>query len=454
MISAQNKALNELTADTDFTIEHYRLLLQLAIKNYKVVSYANIPWGERFVLWRHDMDYSMNRGLALARIEAELGVKATYFINPHSEFYNIAESGQHSVIQEIISLGHDLGLHFDAAFYEIQSEQDLSKRIQQDVTYIQQLFQKLPTAFSFHNPSAPHLTFESDYYGGSLNCYSKRFKSAVPYCSDSNGYWRFRRLFDVLSEATDPCLQVLTHPGWWQTKPMPPRQRIARAVYGRSVDTLRFYDKGLEKDGRKNLCGDSQVLDVIRLLLPQQFELFDYLWNQGRLKTLFVDLWCQFEVQMARLLKVLFFKDWRVPAGEINTLFDEHWQKMDRWTMLDFLFGASWDQHVGIHEDSYRKWETIRNQIIRGYVTPNHSGLVEGSKFICQLMQYLAKWGKNQSIKYDGLACLKSIGLPIEKAPGNSLCERLVENSSNDSFEFDQRWIQFNQQIPGSLRGT
>ncbi len=49
--------------------------------------------------------------------------------------------------------------------------------------------------------------------GGSATSYA--------YVSDANGYWRFRRLLDVLVEGTDVRLHVLTHPGWWQAEPMP-----------------------------------------------------------------------------------------------------------------------------------------------------------------------------------------------------------------------------------------
>jgi hypothetical protein len=78
------------------------------------------------------------------------------------------------------------------------------------------LFGIRPVAFSFHNPLAAHLDCDADVYGGLVNCYSKRFKQEVAYGSDSNGYWRFWRIFDVLYEKKDARLQVLTHPGWWK----------------------------------------------------------------------------------------------------------------------------------------------------------------------------------------------------------------------------------------------
>ena len=251
MISIDNKPIRSISTDNDFTLNNYRQLIKLAKEKYEPASYKGIPFGRKFVLWRHDCDYSLNRSLSLAKIEHEEGIRATYFLNPHCEFYNPLESGQAQIVKSILGLGHDIGLHFDAAFYATESEAQLNDQVKQEAQLLEQVFGVRMSAFSFHNPSAFHLTCEAEIYGGLINCYSKRFKTKIPYCSDSNGYWRFRRLHDVFEQATDPCLQVLTHPGWWQNKPMPPRQRIYRCAYGRAEAAMRQYDNGLEQMGRE-----------------------------------------------------------------------------------------------------------------------------------------------------------------------------------------------------------
>ena len=43
---------------------------------------------ERQIIWRHDIDMSVHRAYSLAKLERGLGVKSTFFILPHSEFYN------------------------------------------------------------------------------------------------------------------------------------------------------------------------------------------------------------------------------------------------------------------------------------------------------------------------------------------------------------------------------
>ena len=153
MISIKNKPINFQENNQDFTVDAYRKLISLALSSYKIVDYRSIPWGQRFILWRHDCDLSLNRSLALARIEAEMGLRSTFFINPHSEFYNLHESSQIAMIKEINQLGHDIGLHFDTLFYNTASEVELHKQVAYEADVLMRILGVRPTVFSFHNPS-------------------------------------------------------------------------------------------------------------------------------------------------------------------------------------------------------------------------------------------------------------------------------------------------------------
>ena len=115
MISIENQPVNHQASDQDFTVGAYRQLISLALASYHVADYRRIPWGDHFVLWRHDCDSSLNRSFALARTEAEMGLRSTFFVNPHSEFYNLLEYGQLALVKEISKFGHDIGLHFDVS---------------------------------------------------------------------------------------------------------------------------------------------------------------------------------------------------------------------------------------------------------------------------------------------------------------------------------------------------
>src|SRR5947208_11960648 len=99
--------------EADFTEEHYRAILTATRRRYSFASFDERP-DTPHVLWRHDVDLSPHRALAIARLEADAGVLSTYCVLLHSEFYNLLEAGITERIREIVRLGHRLGLHFDA----------------------------------------------------------------------------------------------------------------------------------------------------------------------------------------------------------------------------------------------------------------------------------------------------------------------------------------------------
>jgi len=426
MISINNKTHNDDADDQDFTIDAYRQLISLVQTSYQVTDYRSIPWGQRFLLWRHDCDISLHRAVALAKIESEMGLRSTFFVNLHCEFYNLFELSQLMLVKEIVQLGHDIGLHFDADLYDITSEVELHKQVSYEADLIGRYVGVCrPSAFSFHNPSTFHLTCEEDSYGGLVNCYSKRFKSEVSYCSDSNGYWRFRRLFDVLDEAKDPCIQVLTHPGWWQDKPMPPRQRIFRSAYGRATAAMRIYDQSLADYGRINHTGKEQAIRFLELVNPELFELCDFLWNSEQYKTLYMELWRLHEGQINRLCKAMLFKEWGVPVQEINTFFEHEGISYDGWQLFKEVFGDSWKSASGQSDATHQTWLILRNQLIHGRSSVEPIQIEIGCVYLCNVIQSISVWGLTQVIAYDGLAEFDL----IEHAKYKSIIDSLSEQS-------------------------
>lgn len=277
---------------SDFTREHYRQLLQLAKRSYVFRSYTDFSRDERFVLWRHDVDLSMQAALALARIEAEEECRATYFLNPHSEFYNVLEREITLCVREIISLGHHIALHLDSQYYGIQSEAELDSVVLREKALLESFFEGPVDAVSFHNPTQFMLSCRRWSYGGLVNAYAEYFQNEVGYCSDSNGYWRHRRLADVLESGEEERLQVLTHDGWWQEAPMSARARVYRCVQGRAEKLMRSYDAILATTpDRANVSDAPDALAHIAEADPAGASFLDELWLRGSHATLFAELW-------------------------------------------------------------------------------------------------------------------------------------------------------------------
>jgi hypothetical protein len=237
----------------DFTRDNYRRMLRLAAEAYTFKGYTDFNRNERFILWRHDIDFSPHSARELARIEAQEGVQATYFLLLHSGFYNLLEREVTDCVREIMELGHSLGLHFDSEFYGLESEGDLERHLDFERDFLEKIFACEIHVFSFHNPTPFAMACQRWQYADLINTYAKYFQEHVGYCSDSNGYWRFRRLEDVLRGGEDERLQVLTHPVWWRDNIMSPRERIQRCVTERATKNMAWYDDQLRISERKNI---------------------------------------------------------------------------------------------------------------------------------------------------------------------------------------------------------
>jgi hypothetical protein len=241
-----------MTAPDDFTRSGYERMLVAALGNYRIGPVSEYGRDVGTAIWRHDVDCSPQAALAFARIEAEKGVRATYYFNIRSDFYNLLEVRNARIALQVASLGHEIGLHLDFSAYRIDSVADLERVLEREKSVFRALLDLDLQSFSFHNPDARSAAFKDAAYAGLLNAYSDDIMGERAYCSDSNGYWRYTPLDEFLSMGHSRIC-VLTHPEWWPESKMSPRKRITRCVEGRAAATLQAYDELLATHGRKNV---------------------------------------------------------------------------------------------------------------------------------------------------------------------------------------------------------
>ncbi|RIK31443.1 MAG: hypothetical protein DCC56_04455 [Anaerolineae bacterium] len=240
----------------DFTEAEYRKLLRLAQNSWRIIPFGEYRSSGRVCLWRHDVDFSMHRALRLAMIEAEEGVSATYFIHIHSKFYNVFEDEITERILNILNMGHRIGVHFEPQYYvnSLNNKSDALSQLPFEKNILEHCFSAPIDAFSFHIPEmGGWVRVEDDDVHGLINSYGAFIKNNFKYCSDSNGYWRFERLKDILEKADNEKLHILTHPEMWTPEAMSPRARVVRCAEGRMMHQINWYDNILAKHGRENI---------------------------------------------------------------------------------------------------------------------------------------------------------------------------------------------------------
>jgi len=222
--------VNDIGRLGEFTLEEYRVILRTLRKHYKACRFPeaeeNLKRDVPFVLLRHDIDMDLPGALELAQIEADVGFLATYFVLLRTEHYSIFSDLGRSIIFEILSLGHAIGLHFDCACYPDRTPSELREDFVRERTILETWLGRSVEVVSHHRPSKAVLEGTVGLGNDICDTYQPIYTQKITYLSDSRGCWRFGH--PLRSEAfrrNDP-LHILTHPVWWNTTPTQARDSL------------------------------------------------------------------------------------------------------------------------------------------------------------------------------------------------------------------------------------
>jgi hypothetical protein len=175
-----------------FDLDHYRELLQAAqAGGYRFTTFDATPRPGDLYL-RHDVDLALEAALETARLEHELGTRATYFLMTESVFYNLASEAGERALRELRELDHAVGLHAVYPRLELDGRFD--------------------PVVAWHNPDPEYMSVPID---GAVNVMEPPYFDPEHYRSDSNQRWRHGCPHEPLERSEFEWLQLLTHPEIW-----------------------------------------------------------------------------------------------------------------------------------------------------------------------------------------------------------------------------------------------
>lgn len=198
-----------------FTYKAYINMLNLLKESeYEFCKYGEYSDKENIVILRHDIDMDLEKALELAKLEHQNRVSSTYFVLLCTDFYNIFSKKSNDILTEIISLGHDIGLHFDELKYNCKSVEEVKNMIKKEVKIIDTYMNYHIKSVSMHRPSK--LVLENDIdLNGLINSYSKEYFECFKYLSDSRMNWR-EDAEEIIVLQKYKKLHILTHPFWYK----------------------------------------------------------------------------------------------------------------------------------------------------------------------------------------------------------------------------------------------
>jgi len=208
-----------------------------------VCGFADAEPAAQHLILRHDIDVALAPAVAMAEEEAEMGVAASYFVMLRNPLYNpFAEA---EAILRLRALGHDVGLHFDAALYD-----DLTSAAARECGLLEDILQAPVATISFHRP-APALRDRPDNLAGRRHTYQPRVFSEMGYCSDSRGGWHHGHPLDQAAVAAERALQLLTHPVWWMDGGKRVTDRLDAIIDDRAEASRRYLEDQIETYRRR-----------------------------------------------------------------------------------------------------------------------------------------------------------------------------------------------------------
>ncbi len=238
-----------------FNMGGYSGFLETALRSgYKFIAFNEKDEfsDSKFCLLRHDIDADLNAALQMAKAEQALGIKSTYFLMLRSPVYNIFGRANNDFVEQIISLGHEIGLHYDEGYYPKDSN-DLNVLVNREAEIMNLAFGKKIKVVSFHQPGEQVLN-NSIQLTNFLNTYDKKEFEDIFYLSDSNMVWKGETPWELFSKATHPKVQLLIHPMWWVGKG--------------NENTQELWNKALIDNSKRSL---DQIVKTERAFGPERF---------------------------------------------------------------------------------------------------------------------------------------------------------------------------------------
>jgi len=208
----------------NFTLEHYReCLISFKTAGYKFLTFSEVGSSflkkDKFFLCRHDVDHQLDLALNMARIEASLGIKSTYFLRTQARSYNLFSWPSVQVIHEIKDLGHELGYHYE---FPLEKQEQNLRFFECTLNLLRSLFGD--DTFHAICPHEPARVKTNKSVGEDLrkkleityDAYDPVLMEKFKYISDSSCHWREGCMHTYAKSSQN--LYVLTHPVWWYNK--------------------------------------------------------------------------------------------------------------------------------------------------------------------------------------------------------------------------------------------
>ncbi|MBQ6160869.1 MAG: hypothetical protein IJK24_07975 [Oscillospiraceae bacterium] len=228
------------------TYDNYRQLLSIVKDTGKLCDYREAESRSLFLVLRHDIEFSIERAMEMSRIETEMGVQSTYFVQVRNNAYNAFSMQNTAMLLDMHRRGHKIGLHYHIG--ASSESKTVAREIREQCQLLQKMLQIPIDRYSMHRP-IPETKYYETELPGLLNAYGSKFftfaellddKTAlqVKYISDAKHQWNYGTP-DPETLRNAPKVQLLVHPDFWSEKTPGQKENFQSLI---REHTLTFID--------------------------------------------------------------------------------------------------------------------------------------------------------------------------------------------------------------------
>ena len=208
-----------------FSFDDYREIVRAIKATGRYATYEEALDKDSFIIMRHDVEYSVERAHALAKVEESMDFRSTFFFQWTNNSYNILSRKNRDILSDMHERGQHIGLHF--ALNGMTDMRVIRERIKQEIDMLSNMLGFEINSFFFFRPS-PDVLAENIKISGIINAYQDDFFTFDPkatpeseldvkYLSDANHVWRYGYPDEETINKYDK-VQILTHPFAWTKK--------------------------------------------------------------------------------------------------------------------------------------------------------------------------------------------------------------------------------------------
>ncbi|MDC0596916.1 hypothetical protein OAP43_04040 [Candidatus Pseudothioglobus singularis] len=206
---------SENLAVSPFSYKEYNLIIEKY--QSRIIDFLEVDSND-FVLIRHDVEFSCERALSIAYLDAKWSIPSSFLFQAKSNAYNPLSTVNSEIIRKICDLGCHVGLHLYVSHIEDGNWEKLEEELINQKSIIELITGHPCDRFSFHRPPKWVLECRDDYIADTLNIYGKSFfefnsnPKTIKYLADSQHRFQYGH---PLNDYSQQKMQILLHPDEW-----------------------------------------------------------------------------------------------------------------------------------------------------------------------------------------------------------------------------------------------